>query len=407
MTQASRDEAAQHRPSRNGTGGACATDDLATLLTAAAVRPSDCYLRPCGLLDGISQCADPSYALAGGRFLFTQAELILRRPEGRIGSDRLIAPMDRVRAGAAQAGRALSHRLEALLTGLTAARPPFAGVSLDRPRIMGVVNVTPDSFSDGGRFFGAAEAVAQARRLVGEGADFLDVGGESTRPGSEAIPALEQLRRIGPVLDDWQTAGGHGVPLSVDTRDAEVMAAALDRGAAIVNDISALTDDPGSLPLVAARQVPVILMHIQGTPATMQTAPRYVDAALDIFDFLEARIEACQTAGLGLGQIAVDPGIGFGKTVAHNLDLLRDAALFHGLGCVVLYGVSRKRFIGRLSRDEPAPERVPGTVSAVVGLWSQGIQLLRVHDVAAAAQARAVWEGVHPAPAARVWSEEA
>ncbi|NBB84590.1 MAG: dihydropteroate synthase, partial [Alphaproteobacteria bacterium] len=277
------------------------------------------------------------------------------------------------------------------LDALTRARPPFAGLTLDRPRIMAVINVTPDSFSDGGDFQDAGAAIAHGRAMLEAGADILDIGGESTRPGADPVPPDEEIRRVEPVI---RTLAAEGATVSIDTRHAAVMAAALDAGAAIVNDVTALTGDPDSRPLIAARRPPTVLMHMQGEPQTMQAAPAYADVVLDVFDHLEAQLTAARAAGLPPDRIVVDPGIGFGKAVDHNLALLREAALFQGLGCGVLIGVSRKSFIGRLSRGEPAKQRVPGSLAAGIAALDGGAQILRVHDVAETAQAVAVWRGL-------------
>ncbi|MGF1446749.1 MAG: dihydropteroate synthase [Pikeienuella sp.] len=268
---------------------------------------------------------------------------------------------------------------QARLDRLTSPRLPVAGLAFDRPLVMGVVNVTPDSFSDGGQLASVAAAVAHALELVEAGADLLDIGGESTRPGAEPVPEPEERARVIPVVEGL-VAAGCPVPISVDTRKAAIACAALGAGARIFNDVSALTHDPGSA-AVAARAPAVCLMHAQGDPKTMQDAPRYDDVLLDVYDFLAHRISAAEAAGVDRRRILVDPGIGFGKTLAHNLALLRGLALFQGLGCPVLVGVSRKRFIGTLSGVAVAAERVAGSIAAGLHGLAQGAQILRVHDV--------------------------
>ncbi len=267
----------------------------------------------------------------------------------------------------------------------------FAGLSLDRPRLMGVINVTPDSFSDGGCFFDAAAAIDQGRRLHDQGADILDIGGESTRPGADAVTPDEELRRVLPVVEALAT---EGYMVSIDTRRAEVMRHAIDAGARIVNDVTALTGDPESAAVCAAADVDVVLMHMQGTPQTMQDDPTYSDAAADVIAYLGARIAAAHDAGIGEGRIAVDPGIGFGKTLDHNLRILNRLGDFADLGTPVLLGVSRKSFIARIDGDGPAEERVPGSVAAAVAGWMRGVRLFRVHDVAETRQALAVWRAI-------------
>lgn len=268
---------------------------------------------------------------------------------------------------------------------LSAPRATLPGIVPERPAIMGIVNVTPDSFSDGGRFFDPAAAIAHGRALARAGADLLDIGGESTRPGSDPVPAADEIARVVPVI-----AGLHGAglgPISIDTRKAAVAQAALDAGAAMVNDVAGLGFDPALAPLVAARDVPVCLMHAQGDPKTMQDAPAYDDVTLDVFDWLAARVAMATAAGIARDRIIVDPGIGFGKTVEHNLQLLRDIAVFHALGCAVLLGASRKRFIGVIGGGETPPERVHGSVAVALHAVAKGVNVLRVHDVAETRQA--------------------
>lgn len=277
-----------------------------------------------------------------------------------------------------------------LIDRLTAPRAPLAGLTLDRPRVMGIVNVTPDSFSDGGRFDGPAAAAAEGQAMAAAGADLLDIGGESTRPGATEVPAAEERARVLPVI-----AALRGVaPISVDTRKAEVAGAALAAGASVVNDVSALGFDPALAPLVARSGAPVVLMHAQGTPATMQADPRYDDVLLDVYDALAARVAAAEAAGIDRARILVDPGIGFGKTQAHNLALLRGLSLFHGLGCAILLGVSRKRFIGTIGGAPEAQDRAPGTLALTLAGLAQGVQVHRVHDVREIVQGLRLWKAV-------------
>ena len=268
---------------------------------------------------------------------------------------------------------------------LCAPRALLPGTAPARPSIMGIVNVTPDSFSDGGLFFDPEVAIAHGRALAQAGADLLDIGGESTRPGSDPVPVDDEIARVVPVIAALHAAGLG--PLSIDTRKAAVAQAALDAGAMIVNDVSGLGFDPALAPLVAARGVPVCLMHAQGDPKTMQDAPAYDDVTLDVFDWLAARIAMAEAAGIPRARIIVDPGIGFGKTVDHNLQLLRDIAVFHALGCAVLLGASRKRFIGVIGGGETPPQRVHGSIAVALHAVAQGVNILRVHDVAETRQA--------------------
>lgn len=273
------------------------------------------------------------------------------------------------------------------------ARPRLLGLDLSTPRIMGIVNVTPDSFSDGGQLGDAQAAIEHAFRLEDEGADILDIGGESTRPGSDAVDLDEERRRVMPVIEGL--AGRVDALISVDTRKAQIMRDAVSAGADLVNDISALTFDAEALETIAALGVPVVLMHALGDPKTMQDNPVYDDVQLDVFDYLEARIEACVRAGVVRSKIIVDPGIGFGKTLEHNLSLMQGLSLLHGLGVPVMFGASRKRFIGTLTGVETAGARVHGSVGAAMAAVAQGAQIVRVHDVGATREALAVWMAGH------------
>ncbi|CAK0766607.1 dihydropteroate synthase [uncultured Gammaproteobacteria bacterium] len=349
------------------------------------------YLRPLGLMPVAAWAAGAAVPLAGGRHAFASAEVIVR---DRAAITRAIAPLDQIMAWGWQRGRAVATRLDQLLAALTRRREPFGGLDLNRPRLMGIVNVTPDSFSDGGDFFDQATAISHGEALLTAGADWLDIGGESTRPGAVPIAPAEELRRVLPIIAHF---AGRGVPISIDTRNAKTMRAALVAGAAVVNDISALTHDHTAASAVAEAGAAVVLMHMQGEPDTMQEAPHYDDAALDVFDWLERRVVAAVAAGIPLSRIAVDPGIGFGKTLGHNLDILRQLSLFHGLGAALALGVSRKRFIAALANGAPSPkQRVPGSLAAGLEGLNQGAQILRVHDVGETTQARAVWEALHP-----------
>ncbi len=252
------------------------------------------------------------------------------------------------------------------------------------PRLMGIINVTPDSFSDGGSTFEPQAAVERGLRLVEEGADLLDIGGESTRPGANGVDAREELRRVLPVVQALRERTT--VPISIDTSKASVAREALAAGAEAVNDVSACRADPEMIPLLAETGCGVCLMHMQGVPATMQRDPTYRDVVGEVGDFLRERRDALEEAGIGRTRIAVDPGIGFGKTLRHNLDLLRNAAQLGRLGCAVLVGHSRKRFIGAVLGDDTV-DRTAGTIGSALALARQGVQVLRVHDVGAVHQA--------------------
>jgi dihydropteroate synthase len=270
----------------------------------------------------------------------------------------------------------------------------FAGLTLDVPRIMGIVNVTPDSFSDGGEAFEPQAAIAHGLALAEQGADILDIGGESTRPGADSVSAEEQINRVVPVI---KALGEKGLLVSVDTRSAKVMAAAIEAGASIINDVSALTGDPAALDVITQSPVSVVLMHMQGDPQSMQAAPQYDNVTQDVFEYLSQRIEVLKARGIDQSRMAIDPGIGFGKTIDHNLALLNQTNLFCELGCSVLIGVSRKSFIAKLGNDEPPKERLPGSLSAGLAAIAKGANILRVHDVTETVQAINVWQRIQNA----------
>ena len=353
---------------------------LEPLAPLAAAPDARLYLRPLPTMDG------DGLTIANGLLRFREVELA-----AHAGDDvrRAVATINPAFDWALRRGH--GNTAKSALDRITGPREAIAGLTFDRPRIMGIVNVTPDSFSDGGAFLDPQAAIAHGLALLAEGADILDVGGESTRPGAQPVSEDEERRRVLPVIRGLADAGA---TVSVDTRHAAVMRAAVAAGAAIINDVTALAGDPDSLQTAAEAAVPVVLMHMQGQPQTMQADPRYRDVVLDILDALEARIGACEAAGIPRARVVVDPGIGFGKTVAHNADLLARLSAFHALGCPILLGASRKSFIGRLDGDAPADRRLPGSLAAALQALNQGAQILRVHDVAATRQAIAVWEAI-------------
>ncbi|MEM9706318.1 MAG: dihydropteroate synthase [Pseudomonadota bacterium] len=256
---------------------------------------------------------------------------------------------------------------------------------------MGIVNVTPDSFSDGGLYYDCASAVAHGERLVADGADILDIGAESTRPGAAPVPADEECQRLIPVIEALSKRVK--VPISVDTRKAAVAKAAIRAGASIWNDVSALTYDPASLEMAADLGAPVILMHAQGDPQTMQDAPAYDDVVEEVYAFLKARMDACLSAGIPREKITIDPGVGFGKILTHNLALLASLSKFTDLAPVLL-GASRKRFIAAVDRDGPAETRIGGSIAAAIAGAAAGVFYVRVHDVAETRQALAVHNAI-------------
>jgi dihydropteroate synthase len=326
------------------------------------------YIRPLAL----TGTAPPqALRLAGGWCRFTHVEVLRRDAAPRVIDAR-----------------------EVDTTALTAPRAALAGITLDRPRLMGILNVTPDSFSDGGRLATTGQLIEAAQAMAG--ADILDIGGESTRPGAATVPEAEERDRVVPAIRALRQAG-IATPISIDTRKAAVARAAMTAGATIVNDVSALTHDPQLGAFAALQRLPVILMHAQGTPATMQDRPSYDDVLLDVYDALASRVQAAQAFGIPRDRIVIDPGIGFGKTQDHNVALLQGIGLFHGLGLPILLGASRKRFIGTLTGEGQADRRLPGSLAVALAAVGQGVQILRIHDVAEMRAALTVWQAVQGA----------
>lgn len=348
------------------------------------------YLQPIGLLYGevardALSCA-AALPLAGSAIAFSGVWLW----EGEPGAvKRSIFTASAIQAVHEPA-------IKATLDRIVAPREAIAGVSMDSPRIMGIVNVTPDSFSDGGNYLDTGAAIAHAVALAERGADFIDIGGESTRPGAEPAAADEELRRLLPVLSRLASLR---TPISIDTRKPEVMRRAAATRADIINDVSALTFSPDSLATVADLNKPVVLMHAKGSPQSMQEDPRYQDVVIEVYDYLEQRIEAAASAGLRRETLIADPGIGFGKTSAHNAALLQNIALFHGLGAPLLVGTSRKRSLQRAAGVQDSKGQASPSVAAVLDAASQGVQILRVHDVEETRQALAVWTWLRGAQA--------
>lgn len=344
------------------------------------------YLRPVGIFPAPLEEREGTWGglpLAGQGLRYGAIEAI-EREAARI-TRRLAALGDAFERDWGRNTLAASQLIEAIGTP----RARLGGLELDAPRIMGIINVTPDSFSDGGAYGTAQAAVDHGLRLVAEGADILDVGGESTRPGAETVPVEDELKRVLPVIEGLRARTD--ALISIDTRKAEVMARASAAGADILNDVSALTHDPRALEVAAESGLPVILMHAQGDPKTMNDDPQYTDVALDVFDFLEERIEVCEAAGIPRSKLVVDPGIGFGKHLPHNVAVMASLSLYHGLGVPILLGASRKKLIDHIS-DVPDPkDRVPGSLAAALTGAAQGVQIVRVHDVAATRQALSVW----------------
>ncbi|HEU0099152.1 MAG TPA: dihydropteroate synthase [Allosphingosinicella sp.] len=350
------------------------------------------YLRPTAFVDAPFGHDGKVARLAGGMLWFAAVERVTMEGRRRISSE--LIPVERV-----EDALALGSEAERAWLNLTSPRAPLQlrerVVRLDQPQVAGILNVTPDSFSDGGRF-DDGEAAAQAGFAMAEaGAAIVDVGGESTRPGAKPVWEGDEIERVLPAVT--RLAAG-GTAVSIDSRKSAVMGAALRAGAAMVNDVSALTHDERSAALVAEAGCPVVLMHHKGDPETMQQAPSYDRPVLfEVYDWLEVRIDAAVAAGIERSRIVVDPGIGFGKNVQHNLDLLNGLALLHGLGCPIMLGASRKRMIGALSAEAPADARLPGSLALALKAADQGAQLLRVHDVPETVQALRIWRGLRDA----------
>lgn len=324
--------------------------------------------------------------LAGGLCWFSAAELLTIE-----GNKRVAAELVAVEQLQARLDEDLSIQWERLTGDRGPLRLGERTIRLDQPQVMGIVNATPDSFSDGGQFADSSEATSAGARMSEAGAAIVDVGGESTRPGSKPVWEGDEIERVVPVIRQLASAG---VAVSIDTRKADVMTAALAAGARMVNDVSALTYDLRSAEVVASAGVPVVLMHHQGKPETMQQNPVYEDVVVEVFLWLEERVAEAEEAGIARDRILVDIGFGFGKTVAHNLELMNNLALFHALGCPLVVGASRKRTIGALSNEAPPDERIGGSIALAMKAVEQGAQIVRVHDVPETVQALKIWRGL-------------
>jgi dihydropteroate synthase len=339
-------------------------------------------IQPTGFVDSPFGHDGKVARLAGGLLWFAQCHLI--HPDGR----RELVTVEGIEAR-------FDEAMADDWARITAPRAPLQlgarTIRLDQPQVMGIVNVTPDSFSDGGAYADVDAACFAAADMAVAGAAILDVGGESTRPGAKPVWEGDEIERVKPVVERL-ARGGNAV--SIDTRKAAVAEAALAAGAHLVNDVSALAWDERMAEAVAASGAPVVLMHAQGDPQTMQDNPRYGDVLVEVFAFLEDRIAVAEAAGIARDRIVVDPGIGFGKSVAHNLELMNGLALFHALGCPILLGASRKRMIGALSNEAPADQRLAGSIALALKAAEQGAQVIRVHDVPETVQALKVWRGM-------------
>ncbi len=336
----------------------------------------------------------------GFAFSPDRASEIQLRPVSRTGSSaELFLPTDKgvavivaeiaeIRGWASDTDPALLSIIGDLIESAKHPQASFAGHDLSEPVIMGVVNVTPDSFHDGGRFKDADIAIGHGNALIQAGAEILDIGGESTRPGADPVSVQEEIDRVLPVIEQLS---GQGASISVDTRRVEVMRAALDNGASIVNDVTGLSA-PGAIELIRDAGASAVLMHMQGQPRTMQSKPLYDHAPYEVATYLVGRIAACEQLELSRDRIAVDPGIGFGKSDSHNFAILNSLSMLHGMGVPIVLGVSRKSFIGRTAGADSTDDRLPGTIAATLHAVNQGVQIHRVHDVAEIKQALRIWQ---------------
>ena len=343
-------------------------------------------LRPTAFVDSPFGHDGKVARLAGGMNWFAAVELI--RIEGHKRNSAELVPVEGIESR-------FDDDMAGQWRALTCERHPLQlgerTIRLDQPQVMGILNVTPDSFSDGGQFANAPAAAEAGADIAADGAAILDVGGESTRPGAKPVWEGDEIERIAPVIR--QLAGG-GAAVSADTRKADVMTAAIKAGARMINDVSALTYDGRSAGVVAASDVPVVLMHHKGPPETMQEDPTYEDVLVEVYLWLEERIAAAEDAGIKRERILIDPGFGFGKKLAHNLELMNGLALLHSLGQPVVIGASRKRTVGALSGEAAVDRRLGGSIAFAIKAVEQGVQIVRVHDVFETVQALRVWRGM-------------
>ena len=346
-------------------------------------------IRPTGFVDSPFGHDGKVARLAGGLNWFGLVELV-----GVEGHKRVSAEIVSVQGIEDRFDEAMAADWARIISPRAALQMGERTIRLDQPQVMGIVNATPDSFSDGGHYSDAAAAAEAGANMAAQGAAIIDVGGESTRPGASTVWENDEIERVLPVVQQL-AAGGNAV--SIDTRKSAVMSAALGAGARLVNDVSALTWDTQSADVVAKAGAPIVLMHHQGDPQSMQKDPRYEDVLVEVFLWLEERIAAAEEAGIARDKILIDPGIGFGKSVAHNLELLNGLALLHGLGCPIVLGASRKRMIGALANEAPADQRLSGSITLAMKAVEQGAQIVRVHDVPETVQALKVWRGLRDA----------
>lgn len=359
------------------------------------------YIRPTGLVPNPQSVDGDAIRLAGGMSYAHQFALIVRDGGAVVSNDRVTARG--IERALGQLSTELAEQGRAQWANLQKVHPPLQlgerTIRLDQPQVVGILNVTPDSMSDGGEFLDdPAAANDHAAAMLEGGAAMIDIGGESTRPGAAAVWEGDELKRVLPAVE---AVALMGAAISVDTRRPAVMEAALQAGAHVINDVSALRYDPRSIELAAEANVPVVLMHTPGKPdaagSDLHADAHYANVVLDVFDWLAAARDRAVSAGVDAGNVILDPGIGFGKSLAENLALLNALPLFHALGCPLLLGASRKRMIGALSNEAAAHQRLGGSLALAVKGMDAGVQLLRVHDVLETVQARNVWRGLRDA----------
>ncbi|MBT5186835.1 MAG: dihydropteroate synthase [Kordiimonadaceae bacterium] len=357
------------------------------------MKQSNYYVQPLGLLRGCSASGEHFECLAGGNIYFSALKIITRTGKG---IQQEIVSVEGLRKYLDGLPSDKQDNLSRLIENIKKPRPSLMlnnglVVNWKKPIIQAVLNITPDSFSDGGLFEDFDVSLSHAQKMIDAGADIIDIGGESTRPGAKPVSIESEKKRVLPII---KSLSGKNAILSIDTRNAEVMQEAVDAGAQIINDVSALSHNPENIEVVRKTHVPVVLMHAQGSPVTMQDSPEYENVILDIYDYLKGRIDFCIDAGISRDKIIVDPGIGFGKTVSHNLQIINNLSIFHGLGVPLLLGVSRKSFIGEISSTEIPEKRIAGSIAAAQVCLDQGAQIIRVHDVEEANQAFSVWNAI-------------
>lgn len=355
------------------------------------------YLRPTAFVDAPFGLDEQVMRLAGGMLWFSAFEVIAVDGGNRL--EPALVTIDAIDEFLDTLTAEQSEKARETIGQIVAPREAFElggrVLRFDEPKIAGILNVTPDSFSDGGRYSDDSQGAADAGfAMSAKGAALIDVGGESTRPGAADVWEGDEIERVIPVIEKLAASGA---AVSIDTRKAAVMEAALSAGASIVNDVSALRYDDRAIEIIVGAQCPVIIMHHAGKGDELHADPNYSDPLVEVYDWLDDRIAALAEAGIARDRIIVDPGIGFGKAVQHNLALINGLSLFHGLGCPIMLGASRKRFIGALSNEAAVEDRLGGSLSLVSGAAAQGVQLIRVHDVPESVQSLHVWRGLKDA----------